>query len=465
MTLPMSFADPAEARDFLARHPDLRSIEMILFDLNGVPRGKLLHRDELLTVYQRGRPLPASILGLTIRGEDVDETGLVWDVADADCLTFPLPGSLTLQPWRRRAPGTGPTGQLQVSMHPTLGLPAAIADPRHVLIRVIEALKAEGFHPVMAVELEFCLFDRDRGADGRPEPARQRNGQRPDAPQVYGLAELEEMQPFLDDLYAGAEVQGLPLRTAISEYGPGQLELTLDHRMDALQAVDEGLRYKRLVKGVAAAHGFQAAFMAKPLAGQAGNGMHLHLSLADTEGRNLFASDDAEGTPLLRQAIGGMRDRLAETLAIFCPHANSYRRFQSQSYAPVGRNWGVNNRTVSFRIPGGPPASRHVEHRICGADANPYLAAAAALAAMADGIARRADPGPATTGNGYAGAADDAIAADWRSALGALQASRWAQEALGADFLRVFLAIKWAEYRQFAAEVGEQDWRWYLAHA
>lgn len=465
MTLPMSFADPAEARDFLARHPDLRSVEMILFDLNGVPRGKLLHRDELLAVYQRGRPLPASILGLTIRGEDVDETGLVWDVADADCLTFPLPGSLTLQPWRQRTPGTGPTGQLQVSMHPTLGLPAAIADPRHVLIRVIESLKAQGFHPVMAVELEFCLFDRERGPDGRPQPARQKNGHRPDAPQVYGVAELDEMQPFLDDLYAAAEVQGLPLRTAISEYGPGQLELTLDHRMDALQAVDEGLRYKRLVKGVAAAHGFQAAFMAKPLAGQAGNGMHLHLSLADTEGRNLFASDDPEGTPLLRQAIGGMRDRLAETLAIFCPHANSYRRFQSQSYAPIGRNWGVNNRTVSFRIPGGPPASRHVEHRICGADANPYLAAAAALAAMADGIARRADPGPATTGNGYAGPDDDAIAADWRSALAALEASDWAQAALGADFLKVFLAIKWAEYRQFTAEVGEQDWRWYLAHA
>ena len=455
----MQFANPQEARDFLAKHPEVRSIELMLIDANGIPRGKLLHRDELLAIYENGRPLPSSILSLTVQGEDVEASGLVWEVADADCWTYPLPGSLTLQPWR-----AVPTGQLQVSMHPTQGLPATPGDPRHVLVRAIDALKADGYHPVMAVELEFYLLDKQRDANGRPQPAVQMNGVRPQAPQVYGVYELEQLQPFLDDLYAACEVQGLPVRTAISEYAPGQLELTLEHRFDALQAVDEGVRYKRLVKGVANKHGLQACFMAKPFGDLAGSGLHMHVSLADENGNNLMASDDPQGTPLLRHAIGGMMATLDDALAIFCPNANSFRRFQANSYAPLAKSWGVNNRTVSFRVPGGPAHSRHVEHRICGADANPYLAAAAILAGIHKGIREQIDPGAAIVGNGYE-QARETLPTDWLTALRNLEGSSWAREALGEGFLKVFLAIKWAEYRQFMGEVGEQDWRWYLSHA
>jgi len=455
----MKFADAQEARDFLAAHPEVRSIELILIDANGVPRGKLLHRDELLAIYEQGRPLPSSILALTLQGEDVEATGLVWEVADVDCWTYPLPGSLTLQPWR-----STPTGQVQVSMHPTQGLPATPADPRHALVRVIERLQADGYQPVMAVELEFYLLDRARDAQGRPQPAVQMNGVRPGSPQVYGVYELEQLQPFLDDLYAACEVQGLPVRTVISEYAPGQLELTLLHRVDALQAIDEGIRYKRLVKGVANRHGLQACFMAKPFGDQAGSGLHLHVSLAAAEGNNLYASEDPQGTPLLRHSIGGMLHRMLDALAIFCPNANSYRRFQANSYAPLAKSWGVNNRSVSLRVPGGPASSRHIEHRICGADANPYLAAAAILAAIHEGIRDERDPGPAIVGNGYE-QATDFLPTDWLTALQALEHSAWIKEALGDRFIEVYLAIKRAEYRQFMAEVGEQDWRWYLTHA
>ena len=181
----MHFADLAEVDAFLAAHPAIQSFELFIIDPCGVPRGKLLRREELRAVYQHGRPLPSSILGLTIRGEDVDETGLVWDVADADCWAYPLPGSLAVQTWR----GV-PTAQLQVSMHPEQGLPASVADPRHVLARQVERLKADGYHPVMAAELEFYLLDRQRDAAGRPQPACQADGRRPQAPQVYGVLEL-----------------------------------------------------------------------------------------------------------------------------------------------------------------------------------------------------------------------------------------------------------------------------------
>ncbi|HEX5843036.1 MAG TPA: glutamine synthetase, partial [Pseudomonas sp.] len=159
-----------------------------------------------------------------------------------------------------------------------------------------------------------------------------------------------------------------------------------------------------------------------------------------------------------------MMATLNDALAIFCPNANSFRRFQANSYAPLAKSWGVNNRTVSFRVPGGPANSRHVEHRICGADANPYLAAAAILSGIHHGIKNQIDPGEEIIGNGYE-QARETLPTDWLTALRTLESSAWAKQALGEEFLKVFLAIKWAEFRQFMGEVGEQDWRWYLTHA
>ncbi|MCW2290128.1 glutamine synthetase [Pseudomonas sp. BIGb0408] len=454
----MQFAPLQDAEDFLAQNPDIELFELFIIDANGVPRGKLLHRDELLAVYRSGRPLPSTILGLSINGDDVEDSGLVWDVGDIDCRAYPLAGSLVRLPWRLI-----PTAAVQVSMHPQDGMPASIADPRHVLVQVIERLQAEGFHPVMACELEFYLLDAKRDARGHPQPALDADGGRPRSTQVYGLRELEQIEPFLADLYAACKAQGIPARTAISEYAPGQVEITLEHG-DALQAMDQAVRYKRLVKGVAHRHGMQACFMAKPFDHLAGTGMHMHVSLNDAAGRNLFASEAPAGTPLLRYAVGGMLASLLDSLLLFCPNANSYRRFQANSYAPLAPTWGVDNRTVSLRVPGGPAFTRHIEHRICGADANPYLAAAAILAGIHRGIREELDPGEPIEGNGYA-QAKTLLPTDWLTSLCALQASTWAPEALGAEFLRVYLAVKREEQRRFMGEVGEQDWRWYLNQA
>ncbi|ABL99381.1 glutamine synthetase family protein [Shewanella amazonensis] len=455
----MPFANPQEAIDFLDKHPQVQHVEVFIIDPNGIPRGKLLHRQEVLSMYRHGRPLPSTILGLTVQGDDVEDTGLVWEVGDADCLAFPIEGGLLMQPWRAQ-----PTAQVHLTMHPEAGMPAAVADPRLVLSKVIDSLQADGFYPVMAAELEFFLLDQRFDANGRPQPAMQSDGHRPHQTQVYGILELERLQPFLDDLYHACEVQGIPARTAISEYAPGQVEITLEHRFDALQAMDEAVRYKRLVKGVAAKHGMQACFMAKPFGELAGSGMHMHVSLADADGNNRFASDNPEGTPELTQSIAGMMATLEDAQLLFCPNANSFRRFQSASYAPIAKTWGVNNRTVSFRVPGGPAPSRHVEHRICGADANPYLAAAAILAACHHGIRNQLSPGQAIVGNGYEGK-HQTLPTDWLSALTNFERSEWMKSVLGEDFHRIYGRIKRAEYQEFMAEVGQQDWHWYLTHA
>ena len=149
-------------------------------------------------------------------------------------------------------------------------------------------------------------------------------------------------------------------------------------------------------------------------------------------------------------------------MAVFAPHANSYRRFRAMSYAPVAPTWGVNNRSVSLRVPAGPPSSRHVEHRVAGADANPYLVAATVLAGMAHGIERGIDPGPPVEGNGYEQAPAGEQPTQWHAALERAARSEFLAEALGREFLDVYLAVKQRECEKFGALVTDRDYEWYL---
>jgi glutamine synthetase len=446
---------PEDVPVFLERHPDVEAVQLVITDSNGVARGKNIAREELATLFGTGRNVAGSILGLDITGEDVEDTGLVWAVGDADQLCRPVAGTLARAAWLSR-----PTAQVLGTLFELDGRPAR-ADPRHVLARVVESLAARGCTPVVAVELEFYLLERD--ADGGLRPARGlRSGAHGSRIDAYGLGRLDDMAPLFDELCVAAGALGLPVRTLMSEYAPGQFEVTLEHRSDALRAVDEAVMFKRAVRGVALRHGCVACFMAKPFAERAGSGMHLHASLADPGGGNLCADEDPRGSPMLRHAIGGLRATLADAMAVFAPHANSYRRFRAMSYAPVAATWGVNNRTVSLRVPTGPPSSRHVEHRVAGADANPYLVAAVVLAGMLRGIERGIDPGPPVEGNGYAQASAGDLPLQWHAALERAARSEFLADALGPRFLEVFLAVKRRECEKFGALVTDRDYEWYL---
>lgn len=447
--------DANEARAFLDANPDVEAIELSITDPGGIARGKLIAREELLSLFTDGRCVAGSILGLDVTGEDVEATGLVWSVGDADRLCRPIPGTLVRAPWMSR-----PGAQVLMTMYETDGQPC-FADPRHALARSVERLQRLGLRPVMAAEIEFYLVAKD--AQGRLVPApgllSQRSPQRLDS---YGLGKLHDMAPLFDEIYAAARTQGLPLRTLMSEYAPGQYEITLLHRNDALRAIDDAILFKRLIRATALRHGLTACFMAKPFADHAGSGMHMHVSLQDEIGNNAFAADDPAGTPLLRNAIGGLQKTMAESMLVFAPNANSYRRFRLQSYAPVAPTWGINNRSVSLRVPAGAPASRHVEHRVSGADANPYLVAATVLAGVHEGIVAGLDPGPPMTGNGYESGIAATLPRDWRSAIAAAESSSFLREALGESFLRSFIAIKTQEWDKFNALVPSTDYDWYL---
>jgi glutamine synthetase len=300
----LRLADRAELQAFLAANPDVDAVQIMITDPSGVLRGKAVRRVELERIFDSGRQVAGSILGLDITGEDVDDTGLVWDTGDADMCARPVAGTLVRAPWL-----AAPTGQLMLTLFDAQGAPAA-ADPRHALVRVVDGLQARGFTPVVACELEFYLLREEPG--GRLAPAgggRAGERQKIDA---YSLQRLDDLAPLFDDVYAAARAQGLPAETLMSEYSPGQFEITLHHRDDCLRAVDEAVMFKRVLRGVAQKHGLVACFMAKPFTARAGSGLHVHVSMNDAGGRNLFASDDPAGTPLLRHAIGGMKAVMPE---------------------------------------------------------------------------------------------------------------------------------------------------------
>jgi glutamine synthetase len=447
----------AEALTFLEANPDIRSVHVVWTDICGVARGKILRRDEVVPAWRDGRFMPISALVLDITGQDVPETGLVFDEGDRDMLMWPVPGSLARIPWLDE-----PSAQYVASICDLDGTPHYF-DPRSILERIVNRLRGEmNMTPVGAVELEFYLMDREKALAGTPVAPRSLiNEFQPRHYQAYYLQDLDDFQPFFRDLYAFCETQGLPAKTLISEYSPGQMEIVLRHRSDVLKACDEAIMLKRLIKATAEKHGLAATFMAKPYSAWTGSGMHVHVSLADEAGSNLFAAEDPLENQLLMHAVGGLKSTMAESMLIFAPNANSYRRFRRNSYAPVAASWGINNRTVSLRIPAGAAKACHIEHRPSGADANPYLVMAAVLAGMHYGIVEKVDPGNPVNGNGYEKKAKY-IPGNWYDSIDAFRRASILKEYFGKEFVETYCTLKEVEADRFYAEPTARDFEWYL---
>ncbi|UNK57816.1 glutamine synthetase family protein [Pseudoxanthomonas daejeonensis] len=438
----------------LPGHEDAH-VDLLLPDCNGVLRGKRVTADTLDKVYGGGVCLPMSLVAADITGNTVEETGLGYDIGDEDRICRPIPGSLRPVPWSPR-----PALQLLLAMEDGAG-GWFQAHPRRVLQRVLDRYHALGLTPVVAVELEFYLFDRLADADGRPQPTlNASDGARNASTQVYSIDDLDENAGFIDAVARACRAQRIPADTAVAEYAPGQFEINLKHRADALAACDDALLLKRAIKAIALQQGTMASFMAKPLHGQAGSGLHLHVSLLDADGRNLFAGTPDAPADALRHAVGGLQASARDNLLLFAPHANSYRRFVTNAFVPLNDSWGFNNRTVAMRIPHSDAANTRIEHRIAGADANPYLVAAAVLAGMLHGIGQRLDPGPPVIGNAYE--QFEVRTPHWRDAIGDFLDSGFAAEWYGEEFRHIYGQQKLKEMRDFHALVPDLDYAWYL---
>jgi glutamine synthetase len=252
------------------------------------------------------------------------------------------------------------------------------------------------------------------------------------------------------------EAARVPVEFSKGEWGRGQEEINLRYA-EALEMADRHVLYKHGVKEIAWSQGSSVTFMAKYDAGSAGSSFHLHSSVWDRRGKvNLFAAKGSrEGTPLFQQWLAGQMAMARELAYFYAPTINAYKRYQAGSFAPTRIACGWDNRTCGFRLCGEGPSFR-VENRIPGADANPYLAFAATIAAGLHGIDKKLEPPKLYEGNAYEDPALAQVPKTLREALDELEASQVARAALGPDAIEHYLHH--GRLEQAAFDQAVTDW-------
>ena len=319
--------------------------------------------------------------------------------------------------------------------------------PRGILKRQLEAAAGAGFHAKMGSELEFFLFEgsytdaREAGHRG----LRTTQGYVED----YHLLSGTMVESVIGAIRRDVDASSVPVEFSKGEWGPGQHEINLRYG-PALEMADRHVVYKLAAKEIAHAAGHCLTFMAKWDAELAGNSLHIHVSLWDENDAAAFAGE----SDTFRFALGGMLAHARELAWFFAPTVNSYKRYRPGTFAPTGIAWSVDNRTAGFRVVGSGPSLR-IECRIPGADANPYLAYAALLAAALDGIARRTDPGPAFRGDVYAADGLPQVPHSLPEAIAELEASEFARKAFGDEVVAHLLHFARSEQAAFEGVVTD----------
>ena len=437
-----------EAQAFLDANPAVQWIDAFVFDMNGIPRGKRIRRSDLLGVVKSGLMMPASVFIMDPLGNCMEETGRLWETGDPDHQCHLLSRTLVPIPV-----GDGRHAQAVMVVDVKDDL-----DPRAVLVDQVERFTRAGQTPVVAVELEFYVTSRTtNGAFVLQTPEGLSDD--PSRPLTFGFEEMDTLSPFIDDIYRICEVQGLPVDAVMKESGPGQFEINLKHRADAVAAALDGLLLKRAVQGGGASaparrhvHG-QAA----PRLGGLGHARppeparqigteplcrRSHLAALPSCARR-HARDHGG----FHGRLGAVGECLSALCAeVLCLHGGALGLQQSHGGACA--------------FPASNGAATRIEHRVAGADANPYLVIASILAGMSHGIANQIDPGPAVEGNAETIEAPPLPTA-WVNSLDLFQRSEIVREAFGAAFQDVFSRLKHAERSNFERIVTPLDHLWY----
>ncbi|MCW1952047.1 MAG: glutamine synthetase family protein [Octadecabacter sp.] len=442
-----------DVKNWLAERPQIETIFACVCDLNGTLRGKRVPIDQAEKVVAGSVRMPLSVVGMDVWGEDIENSKLVFETGDSDGICDFTGRELLPITWTDR-----PTAMAMLWMRQEDGTPFA-GDPRRALGNIVERYKMLGLTPVVATELEFYLCDPSMD---RPDAPRSPvTGKRLDSDGALSLDELQHFDSFLNDVYDACAQQDIPADAAISENGAGQFEINLMHVDDPLKAADDAILFKRLVRGVARNHGFAATFMAKPYGDRAGSGLHVHFSMLDQDGNNVFDNGGEEGTPLMLNAVAGLLATMQENALTFAPHENSYRRLMPGAHAPTGVAWGYENRTAAVRIPGGNHKARRIEHRVAGADANPYLVLASILGGALLGIENKMTPAPAIEGDAYRLDLPH-LPLDWASAIEAFEDGKHVAQVFSTQLQTMLVECKTQELKKFARHVTDFEYHSYL---
>lgn len=438
-----------EIQQFTQQHPDIEEVDLISMDISGHFFGKRYPIAQLHKLAKAGLKLPRAMPLMSAIGTPMSVGKFGLEDGDPDQTFFLVPGSLTAIPWDNTS-----RAQMIVS---TAGTPSPLFfEPRAVLARILDHFHRMGYYPTVAFELEFYLIDSERTDKGLIKPPQDPTSGRLDCSSILRIDRVANFGDCLSDIIQCCKTQGIQTGALSAELGPGQYEINLEHQNDAMLAADQCAAFRRTVQAVARKHGYQATFMAKPYLQEAGNGQHLHLSIYDKNGNNILQANE---DTCLRYAIAGCLDLLPASMAILAPNSNAYRRYESGSCVAVNPSWGYENRTTAIRIPDSDSKNRRLEHRVAGADSNPYLTLACILAGIAHGLNERAEPGTPSDGNTCD---PGGLPTHLRDALQRFNQSEPLRHYLGERFVQLYCQQKHNELAEFEKEISAREYEWFL---
>jgi glutamine synthetase len=415
-----------------ARH--IEDVEAIVPDMAGAARGKVVPAAK----FGKGdMKMPEGVFAQTISGDYVRDPD---NVEDRDMWLVADPETLRPVPW-----AVDPAAAVFLDCYHRDGTPVK-KSPRGVLRNVLGLYEAKGWIPVVAPEVEFYLLSPHSDPNEDAEPPEGRLGWTEGANQPYSIDTMNNFDAFINQVYEYCEAQRINIDTISQEMGPAQFELNFLHG-DALELADQVFLFKRTVREAAINHKMHATFLAKPMAEDAGSALHIHQSIVDRKGRNVFSDEKGEPTDLFYGFLGGLQKYMNEALIIFAPYVNSYRRLASPWSSPVNLAWAIDNRTVGLRVPDSPPEARRIENRLAGSDVNPYLVIAASLACGYLGMVEGLQPTAPTEGSAYGD--DHSLHRHIFAAIDAMRGSTAMRSMLGESFVDLYVLLKDDEYREF----------------
>lgn len=425
-------------RDWL-KERRITEVELLVPDMAGIARGKILPTAKFLSGHESGTlRLPESIFGQMVTGADAETELLTYQAPDM--MLVPDATTLCLVPWYKE-----PTAQVICDCVSRDGSPVPLA-PRHILRKVLALYAEKGWKPIVAPELEFFLAQKNVDPDYPLLPPAGKSGRPQTGRQAYAIDAVNEFDPLFEDVYDYCEAQDIGIDSLIHEEGVAQVEINFYHG-DPMDLADQTFIFKRTVRQAALGHDIYATFMAKPYEAEPGSAMHLHQSVVDTKGRNLFSSNAGKDTKLFAAHIGGLQKYLPAAMPLIAPYVNSYRRLVRFLSAPINTHWGHENRTVGLRIPESDAQNRRIENRVPGADANPYLAIAASLACGYLGMVENISPTKEMEGNAYESSTKRMqLPRHLLDAIARMRPSTELASVLGEAFVELYCDVKSSEH-------------------
>jgi glutamine synthetase len=414
---------------------EIEDVEAFVPDMAGSARGKVIPADK----FGSGKiKMPEAIFGQTISGRYVDNHK---NVEDRDMVLVPDPQTLRPVPWVAES-----AASVFLDCYHSDESPVTTS-PRAVLRRVLGMYEAKGWVPVVAPEVEFYLLNPHSDPNVEAEPPKGRLGWTEGARQPYSVDAMNDFEPFINDLYAYCEAQGIRIDTLSQEMGPAQFEINFLHG-DPVDLADQVFLFKRTAREAAIEHEMHATFLAKPMSEEAGSALHVHQSIVDKQGNNIFSDQSGGPSDLFNAYLGGLQHYMPDAMLLFAPYVNSYRRFLNPWSSPVNLSWAIDNRTVGLRVPESEPENHRVENRLAGSDVNPYLVIAATLACGYLGMIEGLVPSDPVEGSAYG--EDHSLHRHISAATEALRNSDAMRSMLGHDFVELYCMLKDDEYREFA---------------